>query len=140
MPWTMQDAGRWVAEHGGIDAEGGPSPGLDALEVALAERRFGAERERVAREFLRITRAKLEALRRLDRELEEDERHIHDLEARRVERRTRATELALSVLGVKAAQSQAETASKALRVSWLALFVAVAALALTAYDLATRAN
>lgn len=119
MAWTMYDVGLWVDEHGGINTEGGLSDGLDALEVALAERRFDAERERVAREFLRIRRGQLETMARLRREMDEHEGVIHDAHRRIEDKDIHRIELQLNALGVHAARSQADSSRKALRVSWL---------------------
>jgi hypothetical protein len=135
----MDDAARWVAEHGGVSTEGGLSVGLDALEAALAEGRFGADRERVVREYVRITRERLELIRQLDRETREDEAIIRQAQKDMGEKDVKRAELAIGLLGVRAAQSQAESARRALRVSWLALGVSLAAIALTAFDLFTRA-
>lgn len=140
MAWTMGDAARWVAEHGGINTDGGLSEGLDALEAALAEGRFGSERERVAREFLRITRAQLDTMAQLRREIDESDAIIREARRHMEEKEARRIELTLNLLSARASQSQADSAHKALRVSWLALFVSLAAVALTAYDLATRAT
>ncbi len=148
MARTFDDFRAWVDARGGVDGKG-----LDLLEIALAQLQFRHDDEPVGREFIRIERQRLEERRarqeaerrdadRAAREIADQEteqaRAQREAEEAAAERLHRAAQRTLDERAVTAAESQAASARKALRISWLALFVSLAAIALTAYDLSTR--